>query len=765
MGQIYLALVWHQHQPYYKDLVTGQSLLPWVRLHGIKDYIGLTSMLREVPELRQTINLVPSLIVQIEEFLNGGTDKFLEHTTKPADGLTEDEVKFILDHFFMAHWENMINVHPRYGELLSWRSPGRKSVESVWKRFSTQDLLDLQVWATLAWFHPTVLERDEELSGLITKGRNYTEGDKAAMLAKQLEVLGQVIPSHRELQESGQLEVTTTPFFHPILPLLWDMELAHVATPGMLIPQLRANFREDVAVHVSRAVECYREHFGCPPKGMWPSEGSVAPQTVPALAEAGIQWIATDEDILALSIGTHFDRDSQHHLVNPDLLYRPWRISADGAELSAIFRDHYLSDMIGFKYQWLSPGDAVGDFIHRLDTIRRRSPRRDHLVSVILDGENAWESYAGGGVPFLRALYRELVSHSWLTTVRVSDYLAEHPPTDRVERLFSGSWISHNFATWVGHGEKNMGWEYLDRTRLFLERETAERGEGGREELKDAWEELYIGEGSDWFWWYGDDHYSGNDEEFDRLFREHLKNVYRLAGAAPADFLNNAIIQAGRPAPYSSPRAFLSVELDGRPTSYFEWASAGHYSHSRDGGTMQRVSGNVVSDIYFGFDEKTLFLRLDLDVGRSTDAPGPAPPQRAGRMPFPRPYIAPPNARRPAPPPTDDELVEMWGRIGITVSFSGAVEATLTLDDPTGPAMTLKLTGEETAERQMDSFALRQILELAIPFEDLNLKPDDEFEISVEIRRDGAIAQRAPESSTIRMRAPTHDFERLMWQA
>ncbi len=180
MGQIYLALVWHQHQPYYKDLVTGQSLLPWVRLHGIKDYIGLATMLREVPELRQTINLVPSLIVQIEEFLNGGTDKFLEHTTKPADGLTEEEVKFILDHFFMANWENMINVHSRYGELLSWRSPGRKSVDRVWKRFSTQDLLDLQVWATLAWFHPTVIERDEELARLVAKGRNYTEGDKAA---------------------------------------------------------------------------------------------------------------------------------------------------------------------------------------------------------------------------------------------------------------------------------------------------------------------------------------------------------------------------------------------------------------------------------------------------------------------------------------------------------------------------------------------------------------------------------------------------------
>ena len=757
MGQIHLALVWHQHQPYYKDLVTGESVLPWVRLHGIKDYIGLALLLQEAPELRQTINLVPSMIVQLEDYLNGGSDRFLEHVIKPADGLSEEDAKFILDHFFMANWENMVNVHPRYGELLSRRSPGRKAVHHVWKRFSVQDLRDLQVWSTLAWFHPCVVERDPALAGLIEKGGGFSEDDKAVMLAKQKEVLGRVIPLHRELQDGGQLEVTTTPFYHPILPLLWEMNLAHVALPGMIVPQVRSNFREDIPVHLSRAVQCYTERFGRPPRGMWPSEGSVAPQIIPAIAQAGIEWIATDEEILGLSIGTHFDRDSHHNVLKPDELYQPYRIHAGGAEVNAIFRDHHLSDLIGFKYQYLSAQDAVGDFLGRLDAIRQRSPHRDHLVSVILDGENAWEFYRDGGVQFLRELYRALASQPWITSVRVADHLAERPPEARIDHLFAGSWISHSFSTWCGHSDKNTGWEYLDRTRTFLEKETVSRGGGARQELAQAWEELYIAEGSDWFWWYGDDHFSGNDEEFDRLFRKHLKNVYRLAGAAPPDFLSNAIATAGRAEPYTSPNTFLAVTLDGRATSYFEWSSAGRYSRARDAGTMQRVSGTVLSDIYFGFDEHTLFLRFDVDTGRREEQPSDSA--------LPGPFIRTTRPRR-GPPPTEAELLAAWRGVGITVTFSGKANAALKIErlGDADAAMSLKLLDGDGASTPLDSFALDRILEAAVRFEDLGLKPDDEFEFAVEVTRDGAVAQRAPETSTIRLTAPTSDFERVMWQ-
>jgi len=749
MGQVFLALVWHQHQPYYKDLVTGQSSLPWVRLHGIKDYVGMAALLAEVPELRQTINFTPSLLVQIEDYLKGGSDRFLDATKIPADGLNEADAKFILDHFFMANWQNMIHVHPRYGELLAKRSPGRKSVDRVWKRFTADELRDLQVWASLAWFHPTVIERDKELAGLIAKGSNYTEADKAVVIAKQMELLGSIVPVHRQLQEAGQLELTTTPFYHPILPLLWDIRLANVALPRMIVPQLRSSFRGDVAVQVGRAVECHRERFGRPPKGMWPSEGSVCAQIIPTLAAAGIQWIATDEEILGLSTGVYFDRDPSNDVLSPDKLYQPYRIQADGAEINAMFRDHLISDLIGFKYQWMPPGDAVGDLIGRLDRIRHKQPNRDHLVTVILDGENAWEGYPNCGVEFLRGLYRAMVSQPWLRTVRVSDYLEERPPTSRIEHLFAGSWISHNFATWVGHQEKNLGWEYLDRTRSFLERETAKQKAAGSDGLAAAWEELYIAEGSDWFWWYGDDHFSGNDEEFDRLFREHLKNVYRLAGAEPPDFLNNAIIKVGRPAVYTSPKTFLTVKLDGRATSYFEWASAGHYGHARDSGTMQKASGNILSDVYFGFDQETFYMRFDLAQSPAEHG-APSPETRLERR-----GLATPVDRR-----------QLWAGLELTVSFARGTDAELVLSGlgEEHPTMTLVRPSQTPARKTLDSIRLDQILELAVKFEDLGVKPDDETEFAVEVSREGATIQRAPENTVIALKVPTPDFERQMWQ-
>ena len=761
MGQIHLAFVWHQHQPYYRNLVNGECLMPWVRLHGIREYIGMASLMREVPEQRQTINLVPSLIVQIEDYLNGASDSFLDHTRIPAADLAEEQIKYILGHFFMANWENMVNVHPRYAELLEKRSPGRKSVDRVWKRFSKEELRDLQVWANLAWVHPTVLETDQTLAGLVAKDRDFSEDDKAVVLDKQMESLGQIIPQHKQLQDSGQLEVSTTPFYHPILPLLWDISLAHVALPQMAIPQVRADFRADVDVHVNRAVECYRERFGCAPQGMWPAEGSVAPQIIPALAKAGLKWIATDEEILGLSIGTFFDRNEAYDVLAPDKLYTPYNISADGASISAIFRDHHLSDLIGFKYQWIPAEAAVRDFISRLDRIRTAHPNKDHLVSVVLDGENPWDTYANNGVDFIRALYRELASQPWITTVRVADHLAEHPATEQVDKLFAGSWISHNFSTWVGHREKNTGWEYLDRTRAFLEQEDASRKGSGEEVPQRAWEELYIAEGSDWFWWYGDDHFSGNDEEFDRLFREHLKNVYRLAGAEPPGFLDNAIVQTERMAVYTNPKTFLSIKLDGRPTTYFEWASAGRYDHSRDAGTMQRVSGMVLDDIYFGFDEKCLHLRFDLHCPDAPETPEPA--RKPARM-----FI--PGARTAARPKkqsvTDADAKALWHGLDITVAFRGAVEAELKLTKlaTSDQKMTLQLPPGNGDEIPLNSFALKQILEASIPFQDLGVEPGAELEFAVEVARDGATVQRAPENSSISLKVPTSDFERVMWQ-
>jgi len=414
MNKVYLAMLWHQHQPYYKDLVTGQMLMPWVRLHGIKDYIGMVDILDEFPALRQNFNLVPSLLDQLEDYVAGScTDLYLDHALKSADDLEEAEVRFILDNFFTANWDTMIRTHQRYGELLAKRDFERRSLARAVKEFTRQDITDLQVWANLAWFHPLVIDRDELLREMIAKGRNYTEDEKRTILSKQIEVLARVIPRHKQLQDEGRAEISTTPYYHPILPLLCDMRSAHAALPRLSLPEAKKDMKDDARRQLEMAADYYREKFGREPRGLWPSEGSVSTDMLSLAVDAGFTWMATDEEILARSLNVQFSRDAGMRINRPDILYRPYQVWADSEPMNIIFRDHFLSDLIGFKYQWTPPERAANDFLTRLWQIRQRAPSGDRFVAVILDGENAWEHYKSSGVDFLRALYQRL---SWWAT-------------------------------------------------------------------------------------------------------------------------------------------------------------------------------------------------------------------------------------------------------------------------------------------------------------------------------------------------------------
>jgi len=729
MNKVNLAIVWHQHQPYYKDLVTGEMLMPWVRFHAIKDYIGMVDIADEFPSLRLNFNLVPSLIDQLDDYVAGTcTESYLEHARKPAEDLTEAEAKFILDRFFSANWDTMIKVHPRYGELLAKRDFQHQSVGRALKKFTPQDLRDLQVWSNLAWFHPLVIEREPLLQELMSRGRGYTEEDKQALFDKQTEVMAQVVPRHRRMQDEGRAEISTTPFYHPILPLLCDMRSAHEALPRLKLPETKADLTQDARRQLEMAADNYRKNFGREPRGLWPSEGSVSPNMLPLAVDAGFKWMATDEEVLGHSLGVNFYRDSHQRINRPDVLYQPYRVEVGGREIDMVFRDHLLSDMVGFKYQWTEPEAAANDFLTRLWHIRQSSPQRDLFVAVILDGENAWEHYGNSGVDFLRALYRRITCEKWIETVTVSDYLEEHPPESRLNKLFSGSWIFHNFATWVGHPEKNTGWEYLHSTRSFLTTIKDGSTPDKRAALEKAWQEVYIAEGSDWFWWYGDDHFSGNDEAFDELFRRHLKNVHTLVGHEPPQYLNNVIIQTNREGLYTLPRAFLDVTLDGKQTSYFEWSAAGHYDYRRDRGTMHRVSDIVVSDIYFGFDPSTLFMRFD-----------PA-------------MAAPKGEQQP---------------LEIRICFLKNRETNLCLhlsDLSLGfPRMTLE--GDSLQEPLMlSTVSFRRILELSCPFELLGYSEGEKVEFFAEIKRNNETVQRTPENTVIVFTVPSKDFERVMWQ-
>ncbi|MEX0704976.1 MAG: glycoside hydrolase family 57 protein, partial [Planctomycetales bacterium] len=490
-------------------------------------------------------------------------------------------------------------------------------VESALPRFTERDIRDLQVWSNLTWFHPLAFHEDDELSAFREKGKNWTEKEKLWLLDKQRKILGRVIPLHRELAETGQIELTTTPFYHPILPLLWDKRSAREAMPGCELPKHLESYAEDARTQIRRAVAYHEELFGAPPVGLWPSEGSVSQAIVGAIAEANIKWIATDEEILSHSTDGWVSRDGHGHMRHPEMLFRPWKAAEGDRSLAIVFRDHALSDLIGFHYQRSDPNHAANDMLDRLEGIGRAvqpaSGGRPALVPVILDGENCWEYYPDGGVQFLRSLYRGAVQRPHIRPVRVRDFLDEHPPTDRIGRLFAGSWIAHDFAIWIGHQEDRAAWDLLHETREFLKKREA-TGKVPAKALEQAWEELFIAEGSDWFWWYGDDHNSALDALFDQLFRKHLENVYALLDAPVPPVLRQPISRTEHRVIHSQPTGLSHVKVDGRH-SYFEWINAGRYEAGSERGTMTKVTEGLIRAVWMGFDSRRLYLRIDTAGG------------------------------------------------------------------------------------------------------------------------------------------------------
>src|SRR5260370_27270762 len=432
MAEVALDFFGRQNQPYYPDDVSGDNPMPWVRLHGVKDYYGMALHLEEVPEMRCTINLVPSLLVQLQAYTErGASDRPLDVSRIGAKDLGESDCLYLLDHFFMANPQHMIGPYPRYLELFQRRAPGRNTAQEALRRFKEQDYRDLQVWFNLAWIHPLAVARDAELRNLVKKGRLFSEDDKNLVLDKHLEILKAVIPLHKKLADSGQVELTTTPFFHPIVPLLLDKKLAKEAMPEVKLPRHSGGYPEDAAVHVRRAIEQHASLFGSPPWGMWPAEGSVCQAMIPLLAQHGIRWIATDEEILGQSTQGFVSRDDKGHVRNPELLYQPYLVKDGAHELNIVFRDHALSDMIGFHYQRSPGAEAADDFVRHLANIRKAvNHKLPVLVSVILDGENCWEHYAEGGVTFLRALYKRGTKTPELRPVPLGEYLEQNPPRD-----------------------------------------------------------------------------------------------------------------------------------------------------------------------------------------------------------------------------------------------------------------------------------------------------------------------------------------------
>ena len=537
-GKLPVAIIWHMHQPYYKHPQTSEFVLPWVRLHASKDYLHMARLLQEFPGVKANFTMVPSLREQLDDYARGADDEDARLTMRTVEGTLEtDEKRHMLRRFFSIHHGNVIHQHDEYRRLLqiAMAAGGREEL------LSDDYFVDLSLWFNLAWIDPDDIRSDARLEELRTKSRRFTREDVRYVIGRQRFMASGVPHLYHRLQRDGQVEILTTPYYHPILPLIIDSNMAARSDPDAILPDPPFQFDEDAAYQLEEAVASHRRAFGARPRGVWPSEGSVSPEVADAIAAAGLEWFASDEGVLSRSIGVDLHRDEIGSLLEPWHLYRPYKLRHGGA---VIFRDHVLSDRIGFAYGQMSPHDAVGDFLWKLERARERLPEDGGpwLATIILDGENAWEGYPNNGNDFLRRLYGSLEADDRFETVRVSDFLDQHPPQVELPALHSGSWIDANYRVWIGEPSHARAWSALERTRRFAQRQWG----GIREMPPSVRKPLLVAEGSDWFWWYSSRNSSPEDAVFDQLFRANLEVIWWYAGSEPPEDVRIPLVDPSR---------------------------------------------------------------------------------------------------------------------------------------------------------------------------------------------------------------------------
>ncbi|MDE1171947.1 MAG: glycoside hydrolase family 57 protein [Verrucomicrobium sp.] len=714
-----VVLLWHMHQPYYVNPMTRVAMMPWVRLHAVKGYLDMIDLLQPHPEVKVNFNFAPVLVKQIEEFVRGEvTDLWEEWSRKPAEALEDEEKRRILENFFKINWENLIHPYPRYAELLQKRGTNwnDQTLGSALQVYTAQDYRDLQTWYNLSWCGFSAERRFPLLKELKKQGGNFTEEQKNAVLDIHREILALILPLYRQAAEEGRIEITTTPFFHPILPLVYDTNLARRCMPHVTLPPA-FSAPEDAAAQLRLAQEQHARVFGKPARGLWPSEGSIAPEIVPLLQQNGIEYFCTDEGNLFRSL----DQDPAWRGKRVDHLelFQGWRILHDGAQVSALFRERPLSDFIGFNAAKSGAVPAADYLIHNLEHLASIRTAPHHVALLALDGENAWEAFPDGGEEFLTRFYRGLHDSGSLKTLRLGDYFDAHPPQVEITRLHTGSWINSDFDIWIGDPEENKGWDWLGRTRAFLVHALSQK-HFPIEKVEAAWWEIYAAEGSDWFWWYGPDFTTDCDFLFDDLFRTHLQNVYRILGAEPPAYLSVPICLPSGPIPYSQPRLPIHPSLSGGLGGFYDWVGAGVLDLERQQTAMFQ-SDRIGQKLYYGFDEEFFYLRLDLR----------AKPDRVVLH-----FVN----------PTEVRITAEAGREG------GRAEI------PQGDGTFADLVLPEKIEARW-----RDFLVIAVPRAILNFSPAADIGFHVDIMEGEIVRERYPERGLIEFPAPTLEFAAAQW--
>jgi alpha-amylase/alpha-mannosidase (GH57 family) len=530
-----VVLLWHMHQPHYRDALSGEYVLPWTYLHAIKDYSDMAAHLEQVPGARAVVNFTPVLIEQLQDYAarlaqhrrTGADvgDRVLATLTEaplPAHPVARTELARAL---LRAQRRNMIEPFPHYEAAARVAESLAKHEHGVW--IADQLLRDLGVWYHIAWLGETVRRGDARVRALADKGCGFDAADRAALLALVADVIAGILPRYRALGADGRVELSVTPYAHPILPLLLDFRAARESLPASRLPT-HARYpggEQRCHWHMAEAVRVFTEAFGFAPRGCWPSEGAVSDRALEAIDRFGFRWAATSSNVLRASLGEQADDPGAF-----DVAYR-----LPGQRLASFYRHDMVSDLVGFEYSTWHGDDAAANLVEQLLRLAdRHQPRDGHCVLVALDGENAWEHYPFNGFFFLRRAYELLARHPRIELTTLSAFLDRDPPTLPLAHVVAGSWVHGTLSTWMGDPAKNAGWDLLCEAKAAFDRAVASGALAG-ERLRRAERQLALCESSDWFWWFGDYNPADAVTQFDRLFRRQLANLYHLVGeAAPA---------------------------------------------------------------------------------------------------------------------------------------------------------------------------------------------------------------------------------------
>lgn len=605
-----IAFYWHMHQPVYQLTSNGDYIMPWVRLHAVKDYLDMALWAKKFDKLKLNFNFVPVLLDSIIEYAeNDAHDIHSRLTITPKNKLNNEDKIFILNNFFDANYQTMILTNEEYHRLYQIvQAHGTTNTEI----FTNQEYADIMALFNLAWIDPSFKTSNKELKRLVKKGKNYTLEDRIEIIDIQREIIRKIIPTLKRLSNKNKIEITTSPYYHPILPILLDYKnIRKNVSIDDEIQNLKTE--EDAKVQTQMALDRVEEIFGKRPKGIWPSEQCVNAPTLEMLSDLGIEWSISDEGILASSINFEFEHDFKGFLKEPYHLLKTYEYKTQKSDIKMIFRDSTIHNLISFEYPHHNPIATANDLYDRIKVMQSKilsSPDKDHLLTIALDGENCWENYFEDGSSFLKTLYTLITEDDTLETVLISDYIEQSKEHKLLPKIAAGSGFNRNFKLWIDEPVKDLAWTYLKRVRDdFLE---FKKREPLNPNIELARKELFICEGSDWFWWYGEPNDSGRDNIFDFIFRTHLKNIYKYLDLDVPKYLDDPITDISPSKPSKYPKSLITPQIDGKDITdeNDEWNNAGCIEIP-DGPVLRE--SKLFEKIRFGNDDENFYLKFHLN--------------------------------------------------------------------------------------------------------------------------------------------------------